>query len=88
MTGTSENICLFHERNKWKCFFLFHDLTPNNKYLLELIKKRLKVQEKNMPCERGLSLTNEKHFPKTNVTWDFSQSSFRLRRGILLLLTK
>ena len=27
--------------------------TPNNKYLLDLIK-RSKVQEKNMSCERGL----------------------------------
>ena len=34
------------------------------KYLLELIKRRSKVQEKNMSCKRTLILTNEKHFPK------------------------
>ena len=58
-----------------------------------------------MSCERGLNLTNEKHFlktlsqsefdyglftnlPRIIVACDFSQSSFRLRRGILPLLTK
>ena len=75
------------------------------KYLLELLKRRSKVQEKNMPCECALNLTNEKHFPKsisqykfyyglfTNlpriiVTYDFSPSSFKLKRGILHPLTK
>ena len=38
--------------------------TLNTKYL-GLIKRRSKVQEKNMSCERALNLTNEKHFPKT-----------------------
>ena len=39
--------------------------TSNAKYL-ELIKRRSKVQEKNMSCEQLYILTNEKHFPKTN----------------------
>ena len=29
--------------------------TPNKQYLLEFIKRRSKVQEKNMSCERGLN---------------------------------
>ena len=42
------------------------------KYLLELIKGRSKVQEKNMSCKRALKFdqrrtfsTNGEHFPKT-----------------------
>ena len=34
------------------------------KYLLDLIKRRSKVQEKNMSYKHTLILTNEKHFPK------------------------
>ena len=77
--------------------------TPNNKYLLELIKRRSTVQEKNVIW------TWFKFWPIKNifrisqwefdygwftslliiiVTCDFSQSSFKLRRGILPLLTK
>ena len=33
-----------------------------NKYLLELIKRRSKVQEKNISCERGLSFDQWKTF--------------------------
>ena len=44
----------------------FFDVMRSN-YLLELIKRRSKVQEKNMSCERALILTNEKHFPKTII---------------------
>ena len=36
--------------------------TPSNKYLLELIKRRSKVQEKNMSCERGLNFDQWKTF--------------------------
>ena len=37
---------------------------PNNKYLLELIKRRSKVQERNMSCERGLNFDQWKTFPE------------------------
>ena len=37
--------------------FLWHGqkYTQNTKYLLELIKKRSKVEEMNMSCERALN---------------------------------
>ena len=38
--------------------------TPNNKYLPELIKRRSKVQEKNISCERGLIFDQWKKFSK------------------------
>ena len=76
--------------------------TSNTKYL-ELIKRRSKVQEKNMSCECGLNFDQWKTFsenskpmrvyglftnlPRIIVACDFSQSSFKLRRGILPLLT-
>ena len=37
-------------------------LTTNNKYLLELIKRGSKVQEKNMSCEHGLNFDQWKTF--------------------------
>ena len=38
----------------------------NKTFLLELIKRRLKVHEKNMSRERAVSfLINKNHFPKT-----------------------
>ena len=40
--------------------------TPNNKYLLELIKRRSKVQEKNMSCERALKFDLWKTFFENN----------------------
>ena len=43
-----------------------------NTYLLQLIKRRSKVQENNKSCERALNLTNEKHFPKTINHWEFN----------------
>ena len=80
--------------------FLFH-----YKYLQELIKRRSKVQEKNMSCERPLTFDQLKSFPKTISQWefdyglftilpriivarDFSPSSFKLKSGILPLITK
>ena len=38
--------------------------TPNNKYLLEVLKRRSKVQEKNMSCERALTFDQWK-----NIFW-------------------
>ena len=78
--------------------------TLNTKYL-ELIKRRSKVQGKNMSCERALNFDQWRTFPKTISQWesdyglftnlpriikftDFSPSSFKLKRGILPLLTK
>ena len=77
----------------------------NNKYLFELIKRKSKVQEKNMPCQRGLNFYQSKAFsenckpirvcyvlpknlPRIIVACNFSPSTFKLRRGILPLLTK
>ena len=37
--------------------------TSSTKYL-ESIKRRSKVQEKNMSCERAKIVINENHFPK------------------------
>ena len=53
MKETSENACFyFMIVFLWR---LYSDTTPNNNCLLELIKRRSKVEEKNMPCERGLN---------------------------------
>ena len=54
-------------RNKWKCLFFLNfptcggKLTSNTKYI-ELIKRRSKVQEKNMSFERGLIFDQWKTF--------------------------
>ena len=79
--------------------------TSHTKYL-ELIKRRSKVQEQNMSCERALNLDQWKtfsgnyksmivwlwlvytHLPRIDKFTDFSLSSFKLKRGILPLLTK
>ena len=84
----------------------FFGVVRNKRETLNIkIKRRSKVQEKNISCERALILTNEKYFPKTISQWevdcglftnltriivtrDFSPSSFKLKRGILPLLTK
>ena len=53
-------------RDKWICLYLFHDWFPLEfvfiysiflmyKYLLEIIKRRSKVQEEIMPCEPALN---------------------------------
>ena len=39
--------------------------TPNTKYLLELIKRRSKVQENNISCERALNFNQWKSFCET-----------------------
>ena len=62
LSEASENTCLFVF-----CFmigilleFLFSYnislMSPNDKYLLELIKRRSKVQQKNMSCGHVLNL--------------------------------
>ena len=69
--------------------------------MLELIKIRSKVQEKNMSCEQTLNFdqwktTSQWEFDYglfTNllriiVSCDFSLSSFKLKKGILPLLSK
>ena len=90
------------------CIYIqyFFGVVRNKHQTLNIkIKRRSKVQEKNISCERALILTNEKYFPKTISQWevdcglftnltriivtrDFSPSSFKLKRGILPLLTK
>ena len=39
--------------------------TSKRKYLLELLKKRSEVHQKNMSDENAINLNNEKHSPKT-----------------------
>ena len=48
--------------------------TPNYKYLLGLIKRRSKVQEKKMSCEHAsnsFERERENHFQKTINQWEF-----------------
>ena len=55
---------------------------PSTKYLLELIKRRSKVQEKKYVskeiCRENIIeiLTNERHFPKTISQWVFDYALF------------
>ena len=72
--------------------------TPNNNYLLELIskeyqefKRRILTNEKNFPKTISQSEFNYGMFtnlPKIIIAYNFSPSSFKLRSGILPLLTK
>ena len=87
----------------WKFLWCGENQTPITKYL-ELIKRRSKVQEKNTSCERALNFDQWKTFSEnykpmrvwlwrlfTNlprIPHNFSPSSFKLKRGILPLLTK
>ena len=50
--------------------------TPKTNYLLELIKRRSKVQEKMCHVNVLLGLTNEKHFPKSISQWEFDYGLF------------
>ena len=50
---------LSHAIFLWCC----EKYTPNTKYLLGLIKRRSKVQKKNMSLERALNF-DRKHFQK------------------------
>ena len=70
LSEASENTCLFvfYFMIKMLLEFLFSYnislmspynislMSPNDKYLLELIKRRSKVQQKNMSCGRVLNL--------------------------------
>ena len=44
------------------CIYVQYVFDSNRKCLLELIKRKLKVHQKNMSREGGQILTNEKHF--------------------------
>ena len=46
------------------------------KLLLESNKRRSKVQEKNMSCERALNFDQWKTFPKTISQWEFDYGLF------------
>ena len=71
MKTTNENIC-FHFMIDFPLKFVFTcsislmwweiNPNPNSKYILELAKRRSKVQEKNMSCERALSFDQWKTF--------------------------
>ena len=43
-------------------FCMWWEITPNSKYLLELINRRPKVQEINMSCEHALNIDQWKTF--------------------------
>ena len=78
------------------CIYIqyFFDVVRNK--LPGLIKRRSKVQEKNMSCERALNFYQWKIFPENYrpmivclwLACDFSPSSFKLKRRILPLLIK
>ena len=62
ISETIENACFYfmigfpwslYSHTKFLC--CGEKWTPNTKYLLELIKRRSKVQEKNASCERALN---------------------------------
>ena len=64
--------------------------TPNNKYLLVVIKRRLKVQEKNMSCERAFNFDQWKTCPTNNkpITVSRLQLFFKfIQRDFLTPLT-
>ena len=71
MKTTSENVC-FHFMIDFPLKFVFtcsislmwweKNPNPNSKYILELAKRRSKVQEKNMSCERALNFDQWKTF--------------------------
>ena len=85
------------------CFFLFffffflkmqlvffgavRNKLQTKKYLLELIKRRSKVYEKNMSCGHALNLNYKKLFPKTINQWEFHYGMFAKLPRILLLAT-
>ena len=88
-------------RDKWKCLlicscfmmgflsslYLYTVFILMYKYLLELIKRRSKVQEKNMSCERTLNfdqwkIFSENHEPMQVWLWlayKFTENNCRLR---------
>ena len=73
MKETSENACFYFLIGfLWRLYpdtiFLWcgKRWSPNNKYLLELIKRRSKVQEKNMSYERGLNFGQWKTFSENS----------------------
>ena len=86
------------------CIYIQYSFDVVRNKLPELIKRRSKVHEKNMSCEHALNFYQWKHFPKTMSQWEFdydlftnlltivthnfSTGSFKLKRGILPLLTK
>ena len=49
------------------CCDMTRKKTPNNRYLPGLIKRRSNIQEKNMSCERALSLNQWKTFPENHM---------------------
>ena len=66
---------------------MWWEINSNNKYLLELIKRRSKVQENNMSCERGLNIDQWKAFSENYkpmrvwlwLVYKFTENHCRLR---------
>ena len=61
ITETSENVHLIVSF-LWLEFVFIYSISFMYKYLLELIKRRLKLQEKNISCERNLNFDQWKAF--------------------------
>ena len=69
ISETSENVCFYFMIGfPWSFYSFTHNIslawweTLNTKYLLDLIKRRWKVQETNMSCERALYFDQWKTF--------------------------
>ena len=90
----SENVCFYFiigllwSLDSHRIFIWYgQKKTPNSKYLLELIKRRSKVQEKNISCERALNFDQWKTFSENYkpmrvwlwLVYKFTENYCRLR---------
>ena len=79
-------LLLFHDWFPVKFLFIhiqyFFDTVfltmPNIKYLLELIKRRSKIQETNMSCERALNFDKSKTFSEGITHWEFDLACLQI----------
>ena len=61
--------------------------TSNTKCLLQLIKRRSKVQEKNILCKCASIFDQWKTFPKTIGQWDFDFGLFSNLPRIIVIMS-
>ena len=63
------------------CIYIqyFFDVVRNK--LSELIKRRSKVQEKNISCERALNFYQRKHFLKTISQWLYLWFAYKFTKN-------
>ena len=103
MNGRKKYFFPAKRENNGKTIFIWTVPETSNTKYLELIEKRSKVPEKNMSCERALNFGQWKTFSENynkslimaclQIYRELSNlptfpSSFKLKRGILPLLTK